>query len=116
MPKCDFNKVALHGCSPVNLLHIFRTPFSKNTATRLLPIDVTLASPTAFDHHVTSEPQHIRESQNGERSNAEHNSRWKHDYKSNREKKTIITKKKKSKQDILPTDANNKINMWKDGN
>ena len=31
MPKCDFNKVAeqkitpLHGCSPVNLLHIFRT-------------------------------------------------------------------------------------------
>ena len=27
MPKCDFNKVALHGCSPVNLLHIFRTPF-----------------------------------------------------------------------------------------
>ena len=38
MPKCDFNKVALqsleitlrHGCSPVNLLHIFKTPFSKN--------------------------------------------------------------------------------------
>ena len=42
MPKCDFNKVALlcnfieiallHGCSPVNLLHIFRTPFLKNTS------------------------------------------------------------------------------------
>ena len=36
MLKCDFNKVALeialhHGCSPVNLLHIFRTPFSKKT-------------------------------------------------------------------------------------
>ena len=32
MPKCDFNKVRLqHGCSPVNLLHIFRTPFPKNT-------------------------------------------------------------------------------------
>ena len=43
MPKCDFNKVALqllfnfievalwHGCFPVNLLHIFRTPFSKDT-------------------------------------------------------------------------------------
>ena len=40
MPKCDFNKVALqillkiklwHRCSPVNLLHIFRNPFSKNT-------------------------------------------------------------------------------------
>ena len=40
MPKCDFNKVALHtlrhGCSPVNLLHIFRTPFSENTSGRLL--------------------------------------------------------------------------------
>ena len=41
MAKCDFNKVALfsnfieitlwHECSPVNLLRIFRTPFSKNT-------------------------------------------------------------------------------------
>ena len=43
VPKCDFNKVAKqlyfeiahrHGCSPVNLLHIFRTP--KNTSGRLL--------------------------------------------------------------------------------
>ena len=25
-----------HGCSPVNLLHIFRTPFSKNTSRWLL--------------------------------------------------------------------------------
>ena len=25
-----------HGCSPVNLLHIFRTPFPKNTSGRLL--------------------------------------------------------------------------------
>ena len=42
MPKCDFNKVGLlckfieiilrHGCSPVNLLHIFRTPLPKNTS------------------------------------------------------------------------------------
>ena len=39
MPKCDFNKVALafrpktlrHRCFPVNLLHIFRTTFPKNT-------------------------------------------------------------------------------------
>ena len=39
--KCDFNKIAKsnfieitlwHGWSPVNLLHIFRTPFSKNTS------------------------------------------------------------------------------------
>ena len=40
MPKCDFNKVACnfieiklrHGCSPVNLRHIFRTPFLNNTS------------------------------------------------------------------------------------
>ena len=40
IPKCDFNKVAYcnfieialrHGCSPVNLLHIYRTSFYKNT-------------------------------------------------------------------------------------
>ena len=28
-----------HGCSPVNLLHIFRTPFHKSTSGRLLLID-----------------------------------------------------------------------------
>ena len=36
MLKCDFNKVLRDGCSPVNLLHIFRTPFPKNTAKWLL--------------------------------------------------------------------------------
>ena len=39
IPKCDFNKVALqlvHGCSPVNLRHILRTSFSKNTSGWLL--------------------------------------------------------------------------------
>ena len=40
MPKCDFNfiiEVLLrHGCSPVNLLHIFRKPFPKNTSGGLL--------------------------------------------------------------------------------
>ena len=44
MPRCDFNKVASnfievalrHGCSPVNLLRIFRTPVSENTSGRLL--------------------------------------------------------------------------------
>ena len=39
MPKCDFNKGALqlrHGCSPVNLLHIFKIPFTKNTTGKLL--------------------------------------------------------------------------------
>ena len=44
MPKCDFNKVAKklfeitlwHGCPPVNLLYIFRAPFTKNTSGWLL--------------------------------------------------------------------------------
>ena len=44
MLTCDFNQVALHfgtsalrhGCSPVNLLHIFRTAFPKNSSGRLL--------------------------------------------------------------------------------
>ena len=34
---CNFIEIALrHGCSHVNLLHIFRTPFPKNTSGRLL--------------------------------------------------------------------------------
>ena len=40
MPKCDFNKVAeialWHGCSPVDLLHTFRTPFPRNPSGGLL--------------------------------------------------------------------------------
>ena len=42
MPKCNFNKVAnsetalRRGCSPVNLLHIFKTTFLQNTSGRLL--------------------------------------------------------------------------------
>ena len=39
MPKCNFNKVAkqlLHGCFPVNLLYIFRTPSPRNTSGWLL--------------------------------------------------------------------------------
>ena len=46
MQKCDINEVSLlcnfidivlrHGCSPVNLLHIFRTPFLQNTSGWLL--------------------------------------------------------------------------------
>ena len=46
MPKSDFKKVALqlfeitiwHGCFPVNLLHIFRTPFYKNVSGFLYPL------------------------------------------------------------------------------
>ena len=34
---CNFIEITLrHGCSPVNLLHIFRTPFPKNTSGGLL--------------------------------------------------------------------------------
>ena len=34
---CNFIEITLqHGCSPVNLLHIFRTYFLKNTSRRLL--------------------------------------------------------------------------------
>ena len=53
MPKCNFNKVAMqsnfieialrHGCSLVNLLHIFRTPFSKNTFGRIF-LNIILSS------------------------------------------------------------------------
>ena len=35
--QSHFIQIALwHGCSPVNLLHIFRTPFPKNTSGGLL--------------------------------------------------------------------------------
>ena len=35
--QSNFIEITLrHGCSPVNLLHIFRTPFLKNTSGRLL--------------------------------------------------------------------------------
>ena len=57
-------------------------------------IDVTPANPTTYDHHVTSEPQDIKENQNGERSDTEHNDRRKHDYKSNRENKKNDDKNK----------------------
>ena len=34
---------------------------------------------------MTSEPQHVRENQNGETNDTEHNDRRKHDYKPSRE-------------------------------
>ena len=37
MPKCNFIEIVLrYGCSPVNLLHIFRIPLLKSTSERLL--------------------------------------------------------------------------------
>ena len=38
LPKNTHAEVVLHGCSPVNLLHIFRTPFPRNTSGWLLLI------------------------------------------------------------------------------
>ena len=34
--QSNFEITPRHGCSPVNLLHIFRTPFYKNTSRGLL--------------------------------------------------------------------------------
>ena len=54
IPKCDFNKVEKvnfieitlwHGCSSVYLLHIFRTPFLKNTFGGLLLLPWMLLNP-----------------------------------------------------------------------
>ena len=37
MPKCLIIEITLqHGCSPVNLLHILRIPFPRNTSRWLL--------------------------------------------------------------------------------
>ena len=48
MLKCDFNK--LHGCSPVYLLHIFRTPFPRNTSWWLLLITKFLLLTLTLDN------------------------------------------------------------------
>ena len=48
MSKGNFNKVEItlrHGCSPVNLLHIFRTTFPKNTSGGLL-LHILFVKPT----------------------------------------------------------------------
>ena len=42
---CSFIEIILrHGCSPVNLLYIFRTPFTKNTSGWLLLVFIISAS------------------------------------------------------------------------
>ena len=56
MPKCDFNKIEItlpHGCSSVNLLYIFRTPFLKNTSEGLL-----LECKQNLNLHGTSSQEH----------------------------------------------------------
>ena len=60
MSKCDFNKVASnfikialwHGCSPINLLHILRPPFPKNTSGRLLLCGVPLLRQVIYEDHI----------------------------------------------------------------
>ena len=48
---CKFTEIALwHECSPVNLLHIFRTSFAKNTSGRLLLEGLCPATKTEILH------------------------------------------------------------------
>ena len=45
---CNFIEITLrYGCSPVNLMHIFRTPFPKNTSGRLV---MNLKHSTTYIH------------------------------------------------------------------
>ena len=57
MPKCDFSnfiEITLrHGCSSVNLLHIFKAPFPKNTSGGLL-------LKTCSQYHISIVPENIR--------------------------------------------------------
>ena len=48
----SFIEIALeHGCSPVNLLIIFRTPFSKNSSGIVLSLLLTLAPKSMLVGH-----------------------------------------------------------------
>ena len=48
-PLLNFIEITLqHGCSPVNLLHIFRTPFYKNTYRELLLTTASTEAPVRF--------------------------------------------------------------------
>ena len=46
--QCREHPALWHGCSPVNLLHIFRTPFLKNTSGWLLLSGCLLSIPLHF--------------------------------------------------------------------
>ena len=69
LPKCDFNKVTKqlrHECSPVKLLHIFRTPLLKNTSgLLLLYIHIlnetkTQESPGSSSHHIDPDQNFVQ--------------------------------------------------------
>ena len=54
--QSNFIEIALrHGCSPVNLLHIFRTPFHKNTSGWLL-LDFTNLADKLRDYSPDNQP------------------------------------------------------------
>ena len=42
--KCDIEILLRHGCSPVNLLHSFRAPFTQNTSGGVLLESISLNS------------------------------------------------------------------------
>ena len=56
-----FNKVAKHGCSPVNLLNIFKTPFLKNTFGRQLlkHVDILVVCKTKLDETFPNSQFHV---------------------------------------------------------
>ena len=56
IPKCDIEIELRHGCSPVNLLHFFRTPFPKNTSGQQL-----LAFPSLRQFLATKSPLKMME-------------------------------------------------------
>ena len=56
---CNYIEITLwQGCSPVNLLHVFRTHFAKNTSKGLLLFDIILNDisdmKTIINHFVKS--------------------------------------------------------------
>ena len=65
-PLCNFIETTLqHGCSPANLLHIFRTPFYKNISGGLRLEEVEIkgtvhAMFTLFQWHSFWVPFHLR--------------------------------------------------------
>ena len=45
-----------HGCSPVNLLHIFRIAFPRNSSGWLLLVSLVSAVLTVYEYHTQIEP------------------------------------------------------------
>ena len=60
MPKllCNFIEIALqHGCSPVSMLHIFRTSFSENTSGGLI---LLILKKTTFEKYLYSGEKNLK--------------------------------------------------------